>query len=86
MKSMKYSINVHLLLFNTNQHNYSVKSYQFLNCILKVVTRHLKMLYLIKITRKNILHIKLLCKRSVTPLYSAFLVTITDDNAHTYDC
>jgi hypothetical protein len=75
MKSVKYSINVRWLLFITTQHNYLIKSYQYLNCILKV-----------KITRKSTLHITLLCNRSITPLYSAFLATRTDDNAHAYAC
>jgi hypothetical protein len=83
MKSIKYSINVHLLLFIIKQDNYSVKSFQFLNCILKVVMHHLKILYPIKIIQKNVLHIKLFCKSSIAPLYNAFLATITDDNAHT---
>jgi hypothetical protein len=82
MKSMKYSTNVHLL-FRT-QRNYSIKRYQFLKCILKFVAHHLKFLYVIKITRKSILHIQLLCKRSITLLYEAFLAIITDDNAHTH--
>jgi hypothetical protein len=86
MKSMKYSINVHLLLFITAQSNYSIKRYQFLKCILKVVTRHLNFLYVIKITRKSISHITLLCNRSITLLYKASLATRTDDNAHTYVC
>jgi hypothetical protein len=83
MKSMKYSINVHLLLRITAQRNYSIKRYQYLECILKVVIRHLKFSYVIKITRKSILHITLLCNRSITLLYSASLATRTDDNTHT---
>jgi hypothetical protein len=52
MKGMKYYINVYLVLFITILYNYSIKSYQFLNCILKVVTHRLKFVYRIKITRK----------------------------------
>jgi hypothetical protein len=37
-----------------------------------------------KITQENRVHVKLLCNRSTAPLFSAFLATITDDNAHTY--